>query len=74
MNYLILFWITSGFIAGNYIYYKIKFNVKNPNFPDASFLVYAWMMFLGIFLGVFLFYRAQDEKWVQDLIDDLENI
>ena len=46
----------------------------NPNFPDASFLVYAWMMFLGIFLGVFLFYRAQDEKWVQDLIDDLENI
>lgn len=74
MNYLVLFWIVSGIIAGNYIYFKIKLSVKNPNFPDASIFVYCWMMLLGVFLGVFLFYRAQDEEWVQNLVDDLETL
>ena len=74
MNYLILFWVVSGVLAGNYIYFKIKFNVKNPNFPDASLLVYAWLMLLGLILGVFLFYRAQDDEWIHNLIQDLETL
>ena len=74
MSYFILFWIASGFIAGIYIFYKIKYNVKNPNFPEASALVYLWMLFLGIFLGAFLFYRAQDELWIESLIEDLEEL
>lgn len=74
MNYLILFWIVSGFLAANYIYYKIKFNVRNPNFPDNSLLVYGWLMFLGLTLGTFLFYRAQDDEWIHNLIEDLETL
>lgn len=72
--YFILFWVLSGLISGNYIYYKIKFTVKNPDFPHSSMLVYLWMIFLGLFLGFFLFWRAQDEKWVEDLIEDLESV
>jgi len=74
MTYLILFWVVSGLIAANYIYYKIKLRVKNPNFPNTSLLVYLWMIFLGLFLGAFLFYRAQDEEWISSLIEDLETL
>lgn len=74
MIYLILFWVASGLIAANYIYYKIKLKVKNPKFPDTSPLVYLWMIFLGLFLGIFLFYRAQDEEWISSLIEDLETL
>tara|TARA_Y100000592_G_C5451776_1_gene309151 strand:+ start:429 stop:656 length:228 start_codon:yes stop_codon:yes gene_type:complete len=74
MTYFVLFWLSSGLIASHYIYYQIKFNVKNPNFNGLQPIVYIWLILLGIFLGAFLFYRAQDEQWIQDLLQDLEEI